>query len=201
MESPARSAPVTDPRNHRTWHTKCIFRRAAQRRYMSVRAAGCIRAHDTSTPFQSLPTHAHTRRGQRTNAGLVRVVERERADASRMPASVRRPRRGGGGAPEFNRAVPRARRDGRRLHWVPQRADAHLVVALELAEDLAALPVPEPEPAVGVAAHDRVAVGRDAGLTRVPARTHARSNSLRVGGAPRYAASRGVARTLRRRGP
>ena len=50
---------------------------------------------------------------------------------------------------------------------MPDRANAHLVVALDLSKDFAALPVPKPQPAVGVARHDVVAVRRDSWLARV----------------------------------
>mmetsp|Transcript_15944 Transcript_15944/g.32242 ORF Transcript_15944/g.32242 Transcript_15944/m.32242 type:complete len:285 (+) Transcript_15944:193-1047(+) len=70
--------------------------------------------------------------------------------------------------PVLDGAIPAARGDPRGLGGVPDRGDEHLVMALDLSEDLGRLPVPKPKSAVSVARHDVVTTRRHARLARVP---------------------------------
>lgn len=55
------------------------------------------------------------------------------------------------GSPELDRRVPTASDHRRLLMWMPQTADRHLIMALELAIQLLSLPIPEEEPTFSVA--------------------------------------------------
>lgn len=69
--------------------------------------------------------------------------------------------------PKLDVSVPAAGGHLALLHRVPDGADGDLVVALELLEHLACLPVPEEGPALGVAREDVAAIGREGDLRGV----------------------------------